>query len=473
MFLFNGYYYLDNEHNNPLTKEIFEKLKKKNGIIEILSNKYILSSGSSIIEIVSLLTLSETVVYQNPQAIKFPDREENPIDVYSLDQLKQLLVRYDIELPLYNGIFMSPEKLRIHFHEITEIKNFDFKVFNETIDLNEKIRKQQKFTFRDLSKYIKLYLKTNLMKNKDEYYCEILFTQMPEFDPNSEFNYYEDDNRENFNPKYKFKHFNQKEIFLTGPHGIGKTVTLLYLYIYEKSKKIRKEEEVKETISKEKNKDLLNSCQIYLNGLINKKDIYSVYFNLEILSTNNDPFQIIIYETRYLFDSIEEYQKFYKELKDMITNIDFLKFILIILEKFINMKKDKTVYIILDQFKYKNNDDLKQIDDIRNLIKKSSNLFLIICSSLNYGGVKTSLIKSLKKDFDGHTPIFHYFKKLTNNGNKFDNNAFLAKLGYLPIYCEMNNYLSKKILNLLKKKIKAKVKKFYQNNIRNLANQIE
>ena len=107
----------------------------------------------------------------------------------------------------------------------------------------------------------------------------------------------------------------------------------------------------------------------------------------------------------------------------------------LIFEEFIKkIKNNNKFFIIFDQFKYKNNDDLSKFDNIRNLVKSSSNLFLIFCSTLNYKGIKSSLINytknnSYKPDNTG-IPNFFYFNKLVNNKNKFDNNIFLQKLGY-------------------------------------------
>ena len=467
MFLYKGYYYLDNKHKKPLTSEIFDKFKNE-GVLRMNGLEYTVIFNCNLIDII--IQKKTISLFQEPKKIKFPDNEL--IDIYSLEQLKELLTEHRIDFPLYNDKILSFEELKDKLGSIKEIKNFDFNViFNETIILEQKINDQEQFTYEDLSKYIKLYLKTDVIKDSNKF-IENKFITIPELEPNLKFNYYEDKDRNSFNPKNKFLNSKYKEIFLTGPHGIGKTFTLLYLSINEKFRKKKIEKELKKKISEKKsNKRILKD---ELDQLIKREDINTAYFNLEILSTNKDSFKIIIYETRYLFDSYEEYKNFYKELYDQIHGEDFLLFIYIIFKEFSKKQKNKKIFIIFDQFKYKNDDDLLKFDNIRNLVSGSSDLYLIFCSSLNYKGVKASLINYAEISLNNSKiPYFFYFNKLINNKNKFNNNIFLQKLGYLPRYCEINDLLSNKILNIIKKRIKIKVKKFYDNNEYKMVKEIE
>ena len=456
MFLYKGYYYLDNKHNKPLTSEIFNKFKN-GGVVEINGFEYIIIFNSNKIDII--LETKTISLFQDPKKIKFPDNQL--IDIYSLEQLKELLTEYKIDFPLYNGRMISFKKLEYNLDSIKEIKNYHFNDFNETIIIEQKINAQEQFTYKDLSKYIKLYLKTDIIKDSNKF-IENKFITIPEFNPNSYFDYYEDIQRDSFNPRSQFLNNEYKEVFLAGPHGIGKSFTLLFLSINEKFIKKNLENLVKQELSeKNSNKKIL---ELELDQLIKREDINTAYFNLEILSTNRDSFEIIIYETRYLFDSYEEYKNFYKELYDQINSKDFLLFIYIIFKEFSKKRKNKKIFIVFDQFKYKNDDDLLKFDNIRNLVNDSSDLYLIFCSSLNYKGVKASLINYAEISLNNSKiPHFFYFNKLINNKSKFNNNIFLQKLGYLPRYCEINDSLSNKILNIIKKRIKIKVKKFYDN----------
>lgn len=339
MFLHKGYYYLDAKYKKPLTLEIFDKFTNE-GLIKINGFEYTIIFNSNLIDII--LPNEIISLFREPKQIKFPNNEL--IDIYSLEQLKELLIEHKIDFPLYNGTIISFEELEDNLGSIKEIKNFDFNVFNETIILEQKINAQKQFTYKDLSKYIKLYLKNDIIKDSNKF-IENKFITIPELEPNLKFNYYEDKYRNSFNPKNRFLNSKYKEIFLTGPHGIGKTFTLLYLSIDEKFRKKKIEKEIKEKISEKKsNKKRLED---ELAQLIKREDINTAYFNLEILSTNKDSFEIIIYETRYLFDSYEEYKNFYKELYDQINSKDFLLFIYIIFKEFSKKKKKKKYLLFL------------------------------------------------------------------------------------------------------------------------------
>ena len=194
-----------------------------------------------------------------------------------------------------------------------------------------------------------------------------------------------------------------------------------------------------------------------MKSLSIKSQIYKAYFNLEILSKQSNYTEIIIYETRYLFDNKEDYQKFYKDLYNELTNKNYLIFIFTIFEKFVKLYPDKKIFIILDHFKYKEEKDIDALKETRDLVKRYLNLYLIVCCSLNYKGVKKALIFNLNKNnHDERIPNFKLYNKLTDNKLLFQNNIYLEKLKYLPRYCEIINTLSQKILNLLKKK-------FYEN----------
>ena len=195
-----------------------------------------------------------------------------------------------------------------------------------------------------------------------------------------------------------------------------------------------------------------------MKSLSIKSQIYKAYFNLEILSKQSNYTEIIIYETRYLFDNKEDYQKFYKDLYNELTNKNYLIFIFTIFEKFVKLYPDKKIFIILDHFKYKEEKDIDALKETRDLVKRYLNLYLIVCCSLNYKGVKKALIFNLNKNNqDERIPNFKLYNKLTDNKLLFQNNIYLEKLKYLPRYCEIINTLSQKSLNLLKK-IKEKIR---------------
>ena len=346
---------------------------------------------------------------------------------------------------MFDNKIFSDYDIKKSFDSINEIKKFDFeKIIEEKLQLIEKIKKKDKLVFKDLSKYIKLYLQKKI---EIENYTESKYIQIKKFDENSYFKYYEDDERGNFCSLREFLVRNEKEIFLTGPHGIGKTFTLLYLIISD--------------IIHFYDSNIQHNENLVL--FINNSKVYKVYFNLEVLSKEKIYFEIIIYETRFIFDSKDNYINFYKSIYSKLSNINYLECIFIIFEEFIKIYSNKRIIIILDQFKFSDENDIKKLEKIRNLVEKSSNLYLIICSSLNYKAVKKSLIFQLNSNqFNKNVPYFKLFNKLTNNKNLFSDNIYLQDLGYLPIYCQIKDSLSQKLVNVLKKKIKFKIKKFHK-----------
>ena len=131
----------------------------------------------------------------------------------------------------------------------------------ESIISEEQINIQN--TFYSLSKYINLYIKSGFNINK---YKEGSLINKNELiiNPNSELNYYSFQYRENLWHLFLNNINNKKkEYFITGPHGNGKTFTLLgFVYTYSQNK------------------------------------LKAAYYNLEALNKSTNYFDIIIYESR-------------------------------------------------------------------------------------------------------------------------------------------------------------------------------
>ena len=421
----------------------------KKTYIQINSKKFIIFKQTNLILVTTKESKSEpTYLIKNPIKIKFQLKiKKVEKTIYSQTQFNKILEYYEIDFPIYDNRLLLKNKFAYYYYSIHEIINFDFEeVFKEKADIEAKIKNKQSLSFRDLSKYINLYVKSNIDLNN---YVEKDYIKFNEFDPNSLFNYYEHNNREKFASLFEFFEGTLKERFLTGPHGIGKTFSLLYLLI---SNKIENNIIYSEEIENE------------IKYLRNKYQIYKAYFNLKTLTKQENYIEIIIYETRYLFNDKKDYQNFYKELYNKLINKNYLLFIFTIFGKFVELYPDKKVIIILDEFKYKDENDIDELNEIRDLVENSSNLYLIVCSSLNYKGVKTSLIFHLNKNnYDKRIPNYILYNELTDNKLLFPYNKYLEKLNYFPQYCEIKNILSQKVLNLLKKQIKEKIKKFYEN----------
>ena len=125
--------------------------------------------------------------------------------------------------------------------------------------------------------------------------------------------------------------------FMTGPHGIGKTFTLLG----------------------------------FLWHVGSNPSIHYIYINLDILSREKNFIQIIFYEAKNLFDSIEEYISAFKYVQK-------------------NLKIDDQLYPLIDTFNYLNKKILstvicliEYIDSNKNN-KKSEDKYVIIIDQFKY-----------------------------------------------------------------------------------------
>ena len=136
----------------------------------------------------------------------------------------------------------------------------------------------------------------------------------------------------------------------------------------------------------------------------NTKKSRKAYFNLEILKSNKQYFEILAYESRNLFDDNETWKNTFIEIKDKEKR-DPLSIISYLITKVSSKEKDTKYFFILDQIKYqsisKYDIEFQGIQSLRQLIKQTQNCFLIGCCSINYKGVKDILFGnwfSIKND---------------------------------------------------------------------------
>ena len=134
--------------------------------------------------------------------------------------------------------------------------------------------------------------------------------------------------------------------------------------------------------------------------------------------------------------------------------------------KIINKNNDKYT-IVIDQFKYKGNNEhnTQLIQRIKETVEKKKGFSLIVCSSLNYKKKKKNLISQLLKREKEKIFNFDYHSELCNLA-KSENNEYLALLGYLPRYRQIKNLINLKYINFMKKTIKQKFHKFYEDKSR-------
>ena len=389
------------------------------------------------------------IKYPIKLSIIFKEGQNEAIDIFSMEQFERILKLYHIEYPVVNSVILTEEMKKNIFENNTEL---NLEIMN--IPLNEiySEQKEKENVFGILSKYVHLYVKNQLnMKG----FPEKQFFNIKDFsiENKDKMDYYfstRDIRAQIWDKLYKIIN-NDTFYFMTGPHGIGKTFTLLG----------------------------------FLWHVGSTPFIHHIYINLDILSQDKNFIQIIFYEAINLFDNIEEYisafkyvqknLKFYDLINPLINTFNYLNnqilSIVICLIEYIdsikNNKKSEDKYvIIIDQFKYindlDNNTDL--IIKLKGIIEKKSGFSLIVCSPLNYYGIKNSLIMSLSNRVNECTFIFDYYKKLCSKPEINNSNEYLFLLGYLPRYCQIQKLINKKYINLMKKIIKKKFLKFYSNN---------
>ena len=442
----DGKYYLDLAHKKELDGDLVKKIiinltenKKTNIHIEQIEGKNYYFEQQAARTYIYTEPNNKTEISNSPIEIEFKTKNKTEKRyIFSLSQYKQTLQYFGFSFPWSNDLVLSESNLEILIYHnsilinqeiiIEEAGIFEKDIFNEnenenktSQDISNNIKKLE-----DLSIYIEYYIKNNLDIIK---YEEKDFINENDYkiSSSSEFIIFDLWARMNF-----ITHLEdniQKEYFFTGPYSIGKTFTLLLLANY------------------------------------NIKNKRKAYFNLETLKTNKNYFEIIAYETRHLFDTKETWKKLFisiqeNDIKEPLSIINYL------IKEF-SQKKDKKYFFILDQIKFKSLDEddieYQKIKTIRESIKNSENCILIGCCSINYKGVKDLLFAqwfSIK--FDKTKDIYlNYIYSFKKTKNDYDDNKYLKMLGNLYRYINIKNVLNKKILNILTKKIKEKIEKFY------------
>ena len=446
-------YEMKEEYNIELHYKIIEQFygfKKKNQInyyIHNLNNiKFIFSKNYGEIEVSSTINQykNNLIIYPIKLNIELNEDKKIEMDVFSINQFKNILNYYKVEFPTVNSLILTKELEDFIFegnNEINiELNNIPLKeIFNE---INE-----YKGCFGELSKYIELYMKTDLdmkdfpeknyLKNEDFYIKK-----------NEKLDYYNfiQSNRAKLWAKLDKIIKKDECFFFTGPHGIGKTFTLLGFLTFN-----------------------------------NNKNFHYIYINLDILYKEKNYMNIIFYEARNLFESIEEFLSAFKYIQNNLKypNFDDDGILLTIIQliHYINeIKKNNHKYtFFIDQFKYINDEnyDSYLMLEIKELIKEKSDMSLIVCSSLNYTGIKNNLINKIeKKNFFSKFNFEFYNESFIKQDNENDiekekKNENLNLFGKLPIYYQIENKITKKYINLNKKIIKKKLYKFYYKNNNN------
>ena len=463
----NGQYYFDDkmveEYKIDLHYKILENFygyKQKNNIFsysyKVNNIQFLFSKKSGFIEVSSDKNNIINILINFPIKlyIELFENKKIEMDVFSKEQFNNILKFYRVEFPTVNSLILTKQLENFIFdgnNEISlEINNIPLKeIFNE--------KKEYKGCFGDLSKYIELYMK-NELDMKD--FPEKKYLRKEDFfiKKNDKLNYYNNiqSNRAKLWSKIEKIIGNDECFFFTGPHGIGKTFTLLG----------------------------------FLN-FVNNENYHHIYINLDILYKEKNYMNIIFYEARNLFESKEELLSAFNYVENNLIYPNFSSFdhiddgILLTIIQLIeyinkNKKKNHKYIFVIDQFKYINDEcyDSYLILEIKNMISKNNDMSLIVCSSLNYTGIKNNLIyqiekKKMKNNFNFEFYNESFIKKDIGYENEEENkNENLKLFGRLPRYYQMEAKIDAKYINLNKKIIIKKFFKFYLEN-NNHTNDIE
>ena len=296
MFLSNGgKYFLDKNKNIEYTytihKEVVLHLYGNPNLNIIPSFNYTINRNNinynfnkdfnEIIVSSSLNNNSKTILRRHPINLIIKSKNENNdiIYCYNKEQFDNIIKYNNIIYPCLNSMILTNEIKDIIFdsenEDEIEIINLPLKeLYNE--------KKDENHVFGQLSKYITLYMKNDFnIKDypENKYFKESDF--LIDAKENMIFFYSENDSRYKLMSKLTGIIQKRKTYFFTGPHGTGKTFTLLCFPIY--------------------------------NDI---KNFHYIYINLDILSREKNFMEILFYESKNLFDTIDEYIGSFEYVKD-------------------------------------------------------------------------------------------------------------------------------------------------------------
>ena len=228
-----------------------------------------------------------------------------------------------------------------------------------------------------------------------------------------------------------------KTIFLTGPCGIGKSITLMYFTL--------------------KNMGIISSCYLNLKYLIKQKSIMTI----------KSVFQKAV-STLYLNEDD------YLNAMKTINKIDFSSTKWKIIKNLILLliKDNREHIIILDQYKIDYDPNNTVLNELANLINDSK-ISLVICSSINVYDIRECLLKKwINTDAPNYS--YEYISELllieTKHSDKQSEtiSKTFEVFSNLPKYCNdiLNLNCDDEIIqyrNKQKNDIKSRIRFFYKN----------
>ena len=240
-----------------------------------------------------------------------------------------------LEISTYSISIIYKESLQQIFDNVSQLREFKYLDSKETTNNIE-------IEIKKLSKYFKLYANEIIDENG-----KFLFL----------FNY----NRGKFWVTINRKLKTKNEIFITGLHGIGKTISLIGLKYYT----------------------LLN---------INK----FAYYNLDALEMNNNWKNIIKYETCFIFENIENFKDTFNN-SDILNSKNYMEMIYNIIKYTQEKNYSKATCFIIDQFDTNQNKNIIILENIRYLFRNAQNgEKLIVCSTINDQTVRNDILRQYK-----------------------------------------------------------------------------
>ena len=429
----DGKYYFDKSKTIVLDddcyKEIYNSAIKNLKSKKVIDNKVFTIIRGAHLTIINEENKETELTYSPANIIFIGKKNVEKLSIYSFEQFQKALDFFQISFPYSDNILLSKSNIK---SLIYDSKSYNEPILIEDINVFEKDfsnEPNELCKLEDLSEYICYYLKSELNLGQ---YPENKFLNENDFilKKKDKFDYYMKEERENKFLSFVAKCKESKEYFFTGNVSIGKTFTLLGL----------------------------------VNIKINK--VRKAYFNLETLQKRKEYFKIIAYESRNLFQDKENWKNAFHKIEEKDLKSP-LSMILSIIEE-ISLKEDQEMMhiFIIDQIKFDdiNHDRIfEEMNNIRNYIKNTTNCYLIGCLSINYKGIKQILFYNWFKEKDFKNDIDIPIVKLIELDDKDidQKNKYLKLLGNLPRYKNMKDKLNIKIINVIVKKIKEKIKKFY------------
>jgi len=370
------------------------------------------------------------------------DGQKEQIDIFSKEQFEKIMKNRQIEYPISNSVIFTDQ---LKNAILTNTMKMEFEIMNIPLKKIFNSEKEKGEVFGKLSSNINLYMKNQfdfenfpekkffskddfLIKNKDKmvYYSTASC------------------NRVQLILKLRKISNNGEVLFFTGPHGIGKTFTLLsFLTILE-------------------------------------PNINYIYINLDILTREKNNMKVLLEEAKNLFQEENEYISAFEYVKNNMIisdlesrdlyflsslNSELLSTVIYLIDYIeLKIKNPENKYlIVIDQFKYETdtNYDTQLINELRTKIFEKKRFSLIVCSSINYTGIKNILLLKIEKRHKECLFPYEFYNKLCEKPFIQNESEYLNLFGYLPRYCQIQKIINKKYVNVMKKKIKQKFYKFY------------